>query len=141
MIRRPPVSTRTDTLFPHTTLFRSLCIDDLGAALTFSLRLARDGSDHRLVQVDMLDFDIGNLDPPNVRLGVKNLLYVVVELISIRQNLVQFMLAKNGTQCSLCELTCRMHEGFHLNDHLFRNDDVENDNRVKHRTEKEGNRE
>src|SRR3546814_10617035 len=25
MIRRPPISTRTDTLFPYTTLFRSLC--------------------------------------------------------------------------------------------------------------------
>src|SRR3546814_1904039 len=28
MIRRPPRSTRTDTLFPYTTLFRSLRIDD-----------------------------------------------------------------------------------------------------------------
>src|SRR3546814_12375542 len=27
MIRRPPRSTRTDTLFPYTTLFRSLKID------------------------------------------------------------------------------------------------------------------
>src|SRR3546814_14347292 len=26
MIRRPPRSTRTDTLFPYTTLFRSLCV-------------------------------------------------------------------------------------------------------------------
>src|SRR3546814_1878097 len=25
MIRRPPRSTRTDTLFPYTTLFRSIC--------------------------------------------------------------------------------------------------------------------
>src|SRR3546814_2000226 len=25
MIRRPPISTRTDTLFPYTTLFRSCC--------------------------------------------------------------------------------------------------------------------
>src|SRR3546814_12707874 len=25
MIRRPPISTRTDTLFPYTTLFRSYC--------------------------------------------------------------------------------------------------------------------
>src|SRR3546814_10562732 len=25
MIRRPPISTRTDTLFPYTTLFRSRC--------------------------------------------------------------------------------------------------------------------
>src|SRR3546814_3654478 len=28
MIRRPPRSTRTDTLFPYTTLFRSCPIDD-----------------------------------------------------------------------------------------------------------------
>src|SRR3546814_16222703 len=27
MIRRPPISTRTDTLFPYTTLFRSLSVD------------------------------------------------------------------------------------------------------------------
>src|SRR3546814_2960549 len=31
MIRRPPRSTRTDTLFPYTTLFRS--VDDRAAAL------------------------------------------------------------------------------------------------------------
>src|SRR3546814_2463516 len=30
MIRRPPRSTRTDTLFPYTTLFRSITIDDDG---------------------------------------------------------------------------------------------------------------
>src|SRR3546814_11311308 len=28
MIRRPPRSTRTDTLFPYTTLFRSDCLED-----------------------------------------------------------------------------------------------------------------
>src|SRR3546814_19912072 len=27
MVRRPPKSTRTDTLFPYTTLFRSLVLD------------------------------------------------------------------------------------------------------------------
>src|SRR3546814_50785 len=31
MIRRPPRSTRTDTLFPYTTLFRSLILDLLAA--------------------------------------------------------------------------------------------------------------
>src|SRR3546814_6298275 len=44
MIRRPPRSTRTDTLFPYTTLFRS--VDDafdLGARFPQRLaRLARD---------------------------------------------------------------------------------------------------
>src|SRR3546814_15691047 len=33
MIRRPPRSTRTDTLFPYTTLFRSL--GEMGVAATF----------------------------------------------------------------------------------------------------------
>src|SRR3546814_5020244 len=31
MIRRPPRSTRTDTLFPYTTLFRSTIDSDVGA--------------------------------------------------------------------------------------------------------------
>src|SRR3546814_5399823 len=33
MIRRPPRSTRTDTLFPYTTLFRSLTLPPLPYAL------------------------------------------------------------------------------------------------------------
>src|SRR3546814_10103291 len=32
MIRRPPRSTRTDTLFPYTTLFRSLSVQRIVAA-------------------------------------------------------------------------------------------------------------
>src|SRR3546814_2196163 len=36
MIRRPPISTRTDTLFPYTTLFRSLfMMDDAPRAFAF----------------------------------------------------------------------------------------------------------
>src|SRR3546814_3488578 len=34
MIRRPPRSTRTDTLFPYTTLFRSRCRDGFPATST-----------------------------------------------------------------------------------------------------------
>src|SRR3546814_15091753 len=34
MIRRPPRSTRTDTLFPYTTLFRSLTAPAVGAQST-----------------------------------------------------------------------------------------------------------
>src|SRR3546814_1795283 len=33
MIRRPPRSTRTDTLFPYTTLFRALACRDAGIAI------------------------------------------------------------------------------------------------------------
>src|SRR3546814_4177739 len=42
MIRRPPRSTRTDTLFPYTTLFRSLVA--CGLWLELRLRLAGWGS-------------------------------------------------------------------------------------------------
>src|SRR3546814_1319564 len=37
MIRRPPRSTRTDTLFPYTTLFRSLSMVRMALAETRSL--------------------------------------------------------------------------------------------------------
>src|SRR3546814_20523370 len=36
MLRRPPRSTRTDTLFPYTTLFRSVPSDMYALALPFS---------------------------------------------------------------------------------------------------------
>src|SRR3546814_2627921 len=35
MIRRPPRSTRTDTLFPYTTLFRSSVFKDEGAVVRY----------------------------------------------------------------------------------------------------------
>src|SRR3546814_4759460 len=40
MIRRPPRSTRTDTLFPYTTLFRSACWKSWNFMVT-SVRLAK----------------------------------------------------------------------------------------------------
>src|SRR3546814_13225639 len=39
MIRRPPRSTRTDTLFPYTTLFRSRAVSNLSAAPRGVLKL------------------------------------------------------------------------------------------------------
>src|SRR3546814_1379627 len=42
MIRRPPRSTRTDTLFPYTTLFRSLNCTRDGRRLTRMLQTSRD---------------------------------------------------------------------------------------------------
>src|SRR3546814_4289243 len=55
MIRRPPRSTRTDTLFPYTTLFRSDVVHDLAGLLLFgltgNLRIARRhaGCEHDVV--------------------------------------------------------------------------------------------
>src|SRR3546814_3123864 len=48
MIRRPPRSTRTDTLFPYTTLFRSAAIGDFARSAIEPLDFAADIADHGL---------------------------------------------------------------------------------------------
>src|SRR3546814_6127063 len=48
MIRRPPRSTLTDTLFPYTTLFRSDSDNDRGAIKAF-FQPAGDNSDNAMV--------------------------------------------------------------------------------------------
>src|SRR3546814_1876824 len=60
MIRRPPRATRTDTLFPYTTLFRSLPRRDIARG-----RIV--GAAHRAVEVEALghrnrEFEIGLAD-------------------------------------------------------------------------------
>src|SRR3546814_16274225 len=44
MIRRPPKSTRTDTLFPYTTLFRSYEIERAAVGLPFGVRAPLAGT-------------------------------------------------------------------------------------------------
>src|SRR3546814_7424651 len=44
MIRRPPISTRTDTLFPYTTLFRSNAPWRLAHGLRFGVRTGGSGT-------------------------------------------------------------------------------------------------
>src|SRR3546814_17225572 len=53
MIRRPPRSTRTDTLFPYTTLFRSTQPD---------FTLAHDLNGARLLEIGVLDARSGDDD-------------------------------------------------------------------------------
>src|SRR3546814_6155081 len=56
MIRRPPISTRTDTLFPYTTLFRSphrsgsARTDEARDALALSSRRRKQGERHKAGQ-------------------------------------------------------------------------------------------
>src|SRR3546814_12470521 len=47
MIRRPPRSTRTDTLFPYTTLFRSIDGPTPNGRDLFALALAKHGLSRR----------------------------------------------------------------------------------------------
>src|SRR3546814_15394628 len=71
MIRRPPRSTRTDTLFPYTTLFRSIGEADIrsGRALIQLAAKLRDGDDRFAFILDAepdrdrFDFDAGMFAP------------------------------------------------------------------------------
>src|SRR3546814_16855336 len=62
MIRRPPRSTRTDTLFPYTTLFRSVVpgelVDDAHADAVLGLRAAIEVGDEQRVLLGDLGQEI-----------------------------------------------------------------------------------
>src|SRR3546814_4923823 len=62
MIRRPPRSTRTDTLFPYTTLFRSELRSDFGRSfisyISGGFRASWPGSDNQLLDRDLRKADL-----------------------------------------------------------------------------------
>src|SRR3546814_10645522 len=68
MIRRPPISTRTDTLFPYTTLFRSLgsWIDEDEFARALSNKMRRQTADNAKAGQgnDLAHADRGLMDRP-----------------------------------------------------------------------------
>src|SRR6478736_8705223 len=56
-------------------------VDHLRSPQALRLRLLRDGADHVLVEVDMLDLNIRHRDAPSIRLLDENLLNVGIETI------------------------------------------------------------
>src|SRR3546814_16475507 len=83
MIRRPPISTRTDTLFPYTTLFRSLV--DLREAERG--RVHRDDAgtraDDRRTEGDLGEFATELLGDEEATLSADRLL-VVADRLDLR---------------------------------------------------------
>src|SRR3546814_6548203 len=67
MIRRPPRSTRTDTLFPYTTLFRSDVEADVGEG----------GGDHLLAAVVTVLAHLGDQDAGPATIGVGKTLHQI----------------------------------------------------------------
>src|SRR3546814_21071708 len=55
MIRRPPRSTRTDTLFPYTTLFRSDDLLQRGGGILIGAGYADDVGPRLLAAADLVD--------------------------------------------------------------------------------------
>src|SRR3546814_1755737 len=66
MVRRHPSSTRTDTLFPYTTLFRSPAVDGKGQRV--AVRIVRG----RLIGGGRILHDAGGLERGESRRGVRS---------------------------------------------------------------------
>src|SRR3546814_13822627 len=59
MIRRPPISTRTDTLFPYTTLFRSIDLHGIREdRISEVVHPGRPGNVIFLAHLNAVEFDI-----------------------------------------------------------------------------------
>src|SRR3546814_8498650 len=79
MIRRPPRSTRTDTLFPYTTLFRSakaeLAVskdrDDLARGALSAKRRATERIEDARRELKQVDAEVGKLDDDIGKLRAK----------------------------------------------------------------------
>src|SRR3546814_7002890 len=64
MIQRPPRSTRTDTLFPYTTLFRSETkVGDVAANIELAERMASEAFDKGAAVVGLPEFYTGRIAP------------------------------------------------------------------------------
>src|SRR6516225_7087268 len=105
-------------------------IDDLRASGTFGLRLARDRAHHALVEVDALDLNIGNLNPPSLGLFVEHVLNIGIELVALAQHLVEIVFTQYPTQRGLGELARRRQVVVDLDDGPLGIDDTKVDDGV-----------
>src|SRR3546814_17485886 len=75
MIRRPPISTRTDTLFPYTTLFRSIFspedAGEIGDLRRFTRDLMADMAKDLETRLDWIAVDHWNTDNPHIHILVR----------------------------------------------------------------------
>src|SRR3546814_16506091 len=90
MIRRPPISTRTDTLFPYTTLFRSITLRGrvlpIGGLKEKLLAALRGGLRTVIIPKDN-EKDLAEI-PDNVRKGLNIICAETVDDV-LRQALVR----------------------------------------------------
>src|SRR5258705_266557 len=103
--------------------------DHLRAPLALRLGLAGHRALHLGRQVDGLDLDRRDLDAPGLGVQVENLLELLVDLLALREQVVEIQLAERAAQRGLRELGGGVEEVLHLDDGLLRVDHAEVDHR------------
>ena len=103
----------------------ALGVDDLRAALALGLGLARHRPLHARRDLDVLHLDGGDLDAPWLGRLVDDLLEDRVDLLALREQLVEHVLPEHRAQRRLRVLRRRDHEVLDLHDRVFGRDDAE----------------
>src|SRR3546814_9333671 len=103
MIRRPPRSTRTDTLFPYTTLFRSIIAD--GAAE------AAKPQHHGFKELTVFPRDADS--EPSLFHAKGHLIgpFVTVSMFALRREMVFLQQVENGNPAFLLNISIAPDEG------------------------------
>ncbi len=73
----------------------TLRIDHLRTPQALRLGLFGDRTDHRFIEIDMLELHVGDLDAPGVRLFIEDLLNIHVDLIPLSQHLIEIVLSND----------------------------------------------
>ena len=79
-------------------------VNDLGALLALGLGLPRHRALHVLRQIDVLHFDGRHLDPPGIGALIEDLLQLLIEVVPLRQQIIQIDLAQHAAQRRLRQL-------------------------------------
>src|SRR3546814_16373101 len=106
MIRRPPRSTLTDTLFPYTTLFRSLERVDVIKIPAERERMAADFRllVHRRIEIGMLETLVRRIA---VEARITEIAVDVIELIPVRRLVGDAAVVTVFTDHARCEVDIR----------------------------------
>src|SRR5581483_701038 len=105
-------------------------VDDLGALLALGFGLLGHGAQHALGHVDLLHFHGGDLHAPGVGVLVEDALQAEVDLVAVREQLVELHFAEHGAQRGLRELRRLVAVVVHRDHGAHGIADLEEDDRV-----------
>src|SRR5215470_18208724 len=95
-------------------------MDDLGTLFALCLRLLRHRALHCGRQLDVLDLHRGHLHSPTLRMLINDGLQFAVDLVALRQQLIQLRLAQYVAQRRLTDLRRRLEVVHYVHNRVFR---------------------
>ena len=105
-------------------------VDDFRTPVPFGLGLLRDGPLHLLREVDVLDLNGRDLDPPGLRLCIDNALKLGIDLVALGEQVIEQALTEHAPKGGLCNHGGRVEVILDGHDRLLRLIDTEVNHRI-----------